>query len=606
MSLFSLRKIQGSKPLKHHKNRMLNGESNQPLMPSLSMDSERYIAYGLILLFFIINLFSLAQFPLIHSDETWLKGLSLEVWHQKNFGVTEPFFDLYPRVPHPFRWLFNLLQIGFMGLFGNTLFSARLLSLVASTLSLLIFYKILHLETQLDSRSKSKLSSRSSSKSKLKLESLSRLKLTPYSITGLLLLMLNIQWLYAAHFGRQEALIMLCMLLSYWLCILLKKPRLLALIVLLAIGIHPNSFLIGLMIFALLCYQIYKKRRPIKALFEFTFFLVMGFSAYLGFGFLMAPDFLTRYLSFGASLGVDAVPMSRLQNYYWFWIKLYKQIGGTYELFNIKIELLTLGFLILTIPLVALLKKTFPFINPNWTEHNKHTEHTGFSSSSEKGSSSEKSLLFSQLRFEPYIALMSILLGIFIIGRNNQTSVVFLLPFLVLMVLNLLPKLYFTKWVSVVLILFALLNLQSDLKEYAMRFPYAESYERTQAKITAAIPKEATILGNINVMEGFNPNRFYDIRNLAYLEVNHLTLQDYIRERHIDYIIIHDEMDYIASCSPKWDFLYDNMTYWDELKTYLSTHTELVAEIDNPLYAMRISKYAGTYPWQTKIYRILP
>ncbi|GAU78273.1 glycosyltransferase family 39 protein [Fusibacter sp. 3D3] len=539
------------------------------------IDFIKLTAYGLMLLFFVLNLFSLTHFPLVHSDEIWLKGLSLEVWHQKQFGVTEPFFNLYPRVAHPFRWLFNIVQLGFIGLFGNALFSVRLLSLVASTLSLLTFYKILHYEMQ--------------SKT--------------YSITGLLLLMLNIQWLYASHFGRQEALIMLFMLLSYWFCILLKKPKLLALIVLIAIGIHPNSFLIGLMLFALFSYQIYKKQRPTKDLIEFIFYLVMGFIAYLGFGFLMAPDFLTRYLSFGASLGVDAVPMSRLQNYYWFWVKLYHQIGGTYELFNIKIELLTLGFLIIFMPLAFLMRSVFHTLNPNWTKHDKHIEpieHVQFIKLA------KNRILLPPLYFESNIALVSILFGIFIIGRNNQTSVVFLLPFLILTWLNLMPKLRFTKGISVILVLFALINLQSDLRDYAMRFPYAESYESTQEKINAVIPKEAIILGNINVMEGFNPNQFYDIRNLAYLEVKQITLQAYIKERHINYIIIHDEMDYIASCSPKWDFLYDNMTYWDELKTYLSTHTELIAEIDNPLYAMRISKYAGTYPWQTKIYRILP
>ncbi len=585
MHLFSNRKTKNLENSSHNRKHRLKNMHPIQSIEAIQIDFLKPIAYSLICLFFILNLISLTNFPLVHSDEIWLKGLSLEVWHQKNFGVTEPFFDLYPRVQHPFRWVFNLLQLSFTGLFGNSVFSVRLLSLVASTLSLLIFFKILHHKTQSKTRSKSP--SRS----------------TPYAIAGLLLLMLNIQWLYATHFGRQEALIMLFMLLSYWLCLLLKKPKLLALIVLISIGIHPNSFLIGLMLFVLLSYQIYKKWRPIKDLFEFTFYLVIGFIAYLGLGFLMAPDFLTRYLSFGASLGVDAVPMSRIQNYYWFWIKLYHQVGGTYELFNIKIELLTLGFLVIIVPLAFLMRSVFHALNPNWTQHDKHIEpieHVKFIKLA------KNRILLSPLYFESYIALMSILLGIFIIGRNNQTSVVFLLPFLILTLLNLMPKLRFTKGISVILVLFALINLQSDLRDYAMRFPYAESYESTQEKINAVIPKEAIILGNINVMEGFNSNQFYDIRNLAYLEANHITLQAYIKERHINYLIIHDEMDYIASCSPKWDFLYVNMTYWDELKTYLSTHTELIAEIDNPLYAMRISKYAGTYPWQTKIYRILP
>ncbi len=518
-------------------------------------------ALVLVLLFFMANLFSLMQFPLVHSDEIWLKGLSLEVWHQRSFNVTEPFYDLYPRVPHPFRWLFNLLQLGFVGIFGNSLFSVRLLSLVASTSSLIVFYKILRHITKSEA----------------------------LSLSGLSLLMLNIQWLYAAHFGRQEALIMLLMLLSYWNCTRLNSTKWLALILLLGIGIHPNSFLIGFMICLLLCHQIYHKMRPLRDFFVFIGITMVGCIIYLGSGFLMTSDFLMRYLSFGASLGVDAVPMSRLQNYYWFWVKLYGEIGGTYELFNIRIELCLLAILVLVVPFI-------PKVISKQTLLNR---------------SDADSHLFDAIHlFEPYIALVSILLGLFIIGRNNQTSVVFLLPFVILMLFNLVSIFNLKKqWrmgFSIGITLFALFNLQGDLKAYTARFPYAQPYEVIQREIGKAIPHDAAVLGNINIMEGQNTNQFYDIRNLAYLQENNLTLQDYIDRRHIQYIAIHDEMDYIASCSPKWDFLYVNMNYWDELNDYLTANTELISEIDNPLYAMRISKYAGTYPWKTKIYRILP
>lgn len=54
-------------------------------------------------IYFIWNLITLMKFPAVHSDELWLKGITDEMIRQKSFAVTEPFFDLYPRVVHPDR-----------------------------------------------------------------------------------------------------------------------------------------------------------------------------------------------------------------------------------------------------------------------------------------------------------------------------------------------------------------------------------------------------------------------------------------------------------------------------------------------------------------------
>ena len=123
--------------------------SKKTLIDFISADKgfNRLILFGLFI-YFIINLMSLMAFPLVHSDEIWLKGLSLEVWQSKAFGLTEPFYDLYPRVPHPFRWAFNLLQIGTMGLLGNSIFSVRVVSLVASTCGLYVFAKLIAHQTK--------------------------------------------------------------------------------------------------------------------------------------------------------------------------------------------------------------------------------------------------------------------------------------------------------------------------------------------------------------------------------------------------------------------------------------------------------------------------
>ncbi|PUU87825.1 MAG: hypothetical protein CI947_2099, partial [Halanaerobium sp.] len=103
--------------------------------------------FHLILLFFIINIFFLTNFPFIHSDEAWLSGLSRQIMQTKDLASTEAFFDLMPRHPHAVKIFFHLLQIMFIKLFDYQIFTFRLISLLAGSFSLYIFYKISFLIT---------------------------------------------------------------------------------------------------------------------------------------------------------------------------------------------------------------------------------------------------------------------------------------------------------------------------------------------------------------------------------------------------------------------------------------------------------------------------
>jgi len=100
----------------------------------------QYYLYFFLLLFFIANLLSLTKFPFIHSDEPWLSGLSRNIMENKNYSVTETFFDLYERNPHAIKSIFHTIQIFFIKLFGYNIFSIRLVSLTFGVLSLLYFY----------------------------------------------------------------------------------------------------------------------------------------------------------------------------------------------------------------------------------------------------------------------------------------------------------------------------------------------------------------------------------------------------------------------------------------------------------------------------------
>jgi hypothetical protein len=63
-------------------------------------------------------------------------------------------------------------------------------------------------------------------------------------------------------------------------------------------------------------------------------------------------------------------------------------------------------------------------------------------------------------------------------------------------------------------------------------------------------------------------------------------------------------MTYIRQTSPTWDFLYVNTRYFDALFQFIDDETTPLLTFDNPLYAMRIAAYSGTYPWQTTVYKI--
>jgi len=524
------------------------------------------IALFIILLFLVMNLLTLMAFPTVHSDEIWLKEIAEEMIDSKSFSITEPFYDLYPRVVHPFRWLYNSALILFLNVFGNSVYAVRLLSLTFGTLSLLVFYQIL--KNTFENRH--------------------------FAWVGLLLLSLDIQFIYSTHMGRQETIILFLLLFGYLQ--FLKKTGLtsvlwLTAIILVGMGVHPNSFILGVSFAALFFISFLMHNRPIWHLILLIGLTSIGVAIYGIIGYQMNPYFMSEYLGYGASVGVELPVSNRLEGFYWYWYKLYKQIGGTYDLFNIKWQLMVFGTLIAIWTPVAAIRI--------------------FKAQFKKESASK-----SSNGLTAYSVLMATSLAILIIGRYNQTAVVFIIPFVILLLLDSSVRLFetpllkhkkspFTSFVFLILLtsLWAF-GLFSNLKDYdAQRF-YTLSYENMLVRIESVVPKSSVVLGNLNIIEAFDPHRFYDVRNLGYLKSNQLSIEKYILDRKIEYIVLHEEMDYIARNSPKWDFLYISTGFNLTLRQYLDSHAIEIARFENPLYAMRISKFSGTYPWVTTIYKV--
>ena len=143
------------------------------------------------IIYFLINLIFLSDFPYVHSDESWLSGLSRNILMNRDIKVTEPFFDAYGRNPHAIRLLFHLLQGAFIKIFGYHIFSFRLISLLFSIATLYSFYRL--------------------SKIILKSEKL--------SLFAMILVSTDLQYLYATHLARQEIIILFALILSAYLLI---------------------------------------------------------------------------------------------------------------------------------------------------------------------------------------------------------------------------------------------------------------------------------------------------------------------------------------------------------------------------------------------------
>ena len=78
-----------------------------------------------IVLFSLVSLAFLEQFPFVHSDESWLAGLTRGMMEEGSIGVTEAFFDLKPRYPHGIKTFFHVMQMGMMAVLGYGVRSVR-------------------------------------------------------------------------------------------------------------------------------------------------------------------------------------------------------------------------------------------------------------------------------------------------------------------------------------------------------------------------------------------------------------------------------------------------------------------------------------------------
>lgn len=524
---------------------------------SLKNKLNKIKAWHIILIFFIINLSFLTVFPFIHSDEAWLSGLSRQIMVSGNLASTESFFDLLPRKPHAIKSFFHLFQIIFIKIFGYKIFAFRLISLLAGSLSLYIFYKLSLLMT----------------KSKI------------LSLASLIILAVDIHFIYSSHLARQEIILVFIFLaaLYYFLKNIdsennqvsnqqsnlnysSQKDIKLGLLLGSAVGFHPNAFTIALPLIIIYSWNLFfNKKTTFKNYLSFGGTLTFIALIFIYLSFQFDPEFISNYSSYGAQLGVLDSFLVKLDNFKDFYLKLFYQVSGTYYIPPIKLQLLLFAA-------VALISSIKLFIKKD--------------------------------KFNLYLilSLLAVNLGYLIIGRYNQTSIIFIFPICYLLFINL------TKDINLKLALTLILLIFITLSPISFKTVLNDSHNDYQAylnQISDVVPKDAAVLANLNTGYYFENGSLFDYRNLAYLKENNLSFAEYIAKNKIEYIIYPEEMDFIYQTRPSWNILYGNLyPYYSEMQNFLENKSTLIKSFENSTYAVRIVREIGKKDWTVKIFKV--
>jgi hypothetical protein len=562
-----------------------------------------------LLLWGIANLLTLSRFPYVHSDEVWLAGLSNAIRDAGTLRITEPFFDLFPRQPHLLKALYHLLQAPLLALPGPAIFWARLPSLLAATGTLIVIRRLL-----IRSRGEG---------------------LFPLLVA--VALSLHPQFLYAAHFGRQESLLLLALasaLLLYEKTVNTAWFALTPLLIGVSALLHPNAFLLAAILGARLLFAVLGRRVRPGQMFVFLGVLLPAALLLAGGSLLLNPAFLTDYRTFGASLSVDAVPSARWQNFLDYFVKLFARISGTYWLPDIRVWLLVTA---VCVGIGVLLQLRFLRRKPR--QASTFQDEVG-------------DLLAEGLGF---------LAGMIVIGRFNPTAIVFALPFSLRLAATLLhqgwtggPVHWFRRAclaAGLVLVLLTAVAGVSAVSPFlasstaappvgmtsavdnpssltprshatpapGWRWMAAPAYEAYLERVRADLPPDAVILGNLSAGFAFEGYRFYDIRNLAPVGDTVPDPAAYLAERGINTVFWYDEYDYILR-NPQWRILYEaepdtanpadslpaQAPFLAELKAYLDTHGTLTRRFQTPVYGTRIIRYMGEGDWNVSVFTLPP
>lgn len=497
--------------------------------------NKKYFPLIYIFIWFSLNLLILTSFPFVHTDEAWLSGLSRTMMAERSPAATEDFFDLYERNPHGLKTLFHTLQISFISLGGYSLASVRLLSLLAGAICLFLFHRLVFLRLSFKGKE--------------------------YAALGAMIwLSMDVQFVYISHLARQE--IFMVLILTGVLNILLTEGirtpvrGIAAGAVLgLSAGVHPNGFIIAWPAGIYLLTEILRKRRKWSEGGAFLGSAAITASFFVLISFIFNPDFIADYRAYGAPLGVLDPPDMKLLKWPDFYVKLFMRIGGTYYTPPIQVQMILFPLL-----LSALLLKKRGMLGL-----------CGFAGFN---------------------------IGLLIVGKYSQPSIVFLFPFYYLLwaeAARWRPVRYAAPLLMAATLFVSLSEIGSE----------KEDFNHYTDELNRLIPPGSTALGSLYSEYAMSDGRFFDWRNLHYLKDKNISLESYMKERNIEYIILPEEIFFIYENRPYWNVIYGNVARWYlPLENFLKERCSLIGEFPSPGYGMRISAYRNDRPWYVRVYKV--
>ena len=488
----------------------------------------------------ILSFSFLELFPLVHSDESWLSGLTRNMAEFHDFSVTEPFFDAWTRYPHAIKILFHSLQMLVLSFADYTVGTVRLISLITGLAVLYFFF--------------------------LTAEKL--LKNTGMAFFFMLLFSFDIQFIYASHFARQEIQILLLIVIAFYLFFrsehpyTIKQGILLGLLVGIGIGFHPNSFVVACMIgCGLLAYMLHTRCRDIRPLVAYIGISGLFAGIIIAISESFQSDFLRNYFSYGAdTFGIDAAAGDRFSSLISFFKRLFLREGGTYYVADIRLQIL-----LFTAVMVMML--FFYFVMR------------------------EKENTICQNILILLCSAFGIIAGIFIIGRYSQLSIIFLFPIgwlLVALFCSLFEK-PIKKGLTIAL---CVVVLAISVKE-VVPFLSKDTYSHYLEQISTFVEPSDKVLGNLNMDFYFENHALMDYRNLPFVMEQEDTLYHYIEAHEFEYIFYTSELSYYYEHRPYYNTIYGNIMFAEDLLRYCEEECEYIGSFSNAYYSPRILELIG-------------
>ncbi len=522
-----------------------------------------------VLVYVLLHLWTLSWFPFVHSDEVWLASLTRGIAEQ-GLSATEDFFILTPRYPHALKSLYHVLQIPFLQS-DWSIVSARFLSLISALLVLLFLFLVF------------------------------RRVFSLWAAFFLTFLLAFDSWFFSAsHMGRQEMMILLLTVLSFF-CLVKgyftaeKKDGnkkkwwryvfFAALFVGVGIFVHPNSCIAMAAVLPWVL-ALSEPAQRCKSIFLYlatcSFFLCLAAIASV----YLDSNFFAHYWDFGVSVGVGSGFLTRLGNLKLFIAELLFRRAGTYYMPPSIFQ-----FVLFILAVFIFLRIWFISKASGFVRHEKNHD---------------VSLVFSATSFA---SVGMVFFALFVIGKYSPPSGLFIVPWMYIFLISMLantfvktPKALRTV-VSIFVVCVSVVILIGELYQWYPRDSVGNtlySYSSYVGRLNSTIGPSGRVLANLNTGFAFPTDRLRVWRDLGSLPsfseddrampLLQRPLARFLIEQDIEWIVFPvDELEYIYRSRPVFNSMYGNPhRFYPDTLRILDLYGTKVDSFSAPWYGMRL------------------